>query len=249
MIVGIIPARLQSTRFDNKLLQPLNGKLIIHHVIEHALQLNFLDKIVLATDTESMELINEVSEYNIEYFISDKEVWCGSQRSYHYYLDNYKAEMYVSIPSDEPLIDPFEINKSWKEFRKHPKEYTMYTFYSEFYSTNRLLDVASCKIVGTDKALYFSRNIIPVTKQDEILPLHYYRKHLGIFVFTNKFMRKYGCHAWNKNDYSLASIESLEQNVFLENNIDVGLIKTNHKAYGVDNPQHISELESIYNTI
>ncbi|MFW6002104.1 MAG: cytidylyltransferase domain-containing protein [archaeon] len=239
MNVGIIPVRLQSERFSDKLIQPLLGKPIIQHVIENALNFDFIDKLVIATD--SPNILDYIEKYDLEYFFMGNNVWCGSQRSYYYYLQNPQYDNYISIPADEPMLDPDEINYS---FNEHKPVYPIYTFYSPFYSLERLESLLSCKVIGNDKALYFSRKTIPTSKKE--LPLDVFKKHVGIFVFTNEVFKKHGDKLWSNHEGSYAKIESLEQNIFIENGFDVGLIKTKHKYWGIDLPEHIKEIEELY---
>lgn len=235
MNVGIIPVRLKSERFPNKLVQPLLGKPIIKHVVEHAREFNFIDKLVIATDFPEIE-----GYIDVEVFKMKEKVWCGSQRAYHYYLQNPQYDNYISIPADEPMLDPNEINKSYK----NKSDYPIHTFYSPFYSQDKLEERSSCKIVGNDKALYFSRSVIPSSKGGN-LPLDYFKRHIGIFVFTNEIMQQ-GDKLWSNYKGSCAQTESLEQNIFIENGFDVGLIKTKHKWWGIDLPEHIKEIEEQY---
>ena len=52
MILGVIPARLNSTRFPNKILYPLNGKPIIEHVFHRSKKSSLLEDIIVAVDSE-----------------------------------------------------------------------------------------------------------------------------------------------------------------------------------------------------
>ena len=52
MNLGIIPARLNSTRFPRKIIHPLNGKSIIQHVYDNAKQSKYLDQLIIAIDSE-----------------------------------------------------------------------------------------------------------------------------------------------------------------------------------------------------
>ncbi|MEC9050639.1 MAG: 3-deoxy-manno-octulosonate cytidylyltransferase, partial [Candidatus Neomarinimicrobiota bacterium] len=52
MNIGIIPARLASSRFPKKILTILDGKPMIAHVMEKALEAEKLDKVILAIDSE-----------------------------------------------------------------------------------------------------------------------------------------------------------------------------------------------------
>lgn len=233
--VGIIPVRLQSERFPNKLLQPVLGKPILQRVVENALSFDFLDKLVIATEDE---LPDYMKNYDVEIFPIKEKVWCGSQRSHIYYKQNKSFDNYISIPADEPMLDPNEINKS---YHSTVLTYPVYTFYSPFYSKERLNSNQSCKIAGGEKALYFSRNVIPSSKDDK-LSIEY-KKHIGIFIFRNSIMEK---DIWSGYEDSLAQIESLEQNIWIENGVDVGLIKTDHKYCGVDKIEDIENIEKMY---
>ena len=50
--IGIIPARLASTRLPNKPLLDIAGKTLIRRSWEQAMQARLLDKVVVATDDE-----------------------------------------------------------------------------------------------------------------------------------------------------------------------------------------------------
>ena len=52
MILGVIPARLNSTRFPSKVIFPIKGKPIIEYVYEKALQSKLLNKVIVAVDSE-----------------------------------------------------------------------------------------------------------------------------------------------------------------------------------------------------
>jgi 3-deoxy-manno-octulosonate cytidylyltransferase (CMP-KDO synthetase) len=62
-VVGVIPARFQSSRFPGKPLAKIHGKEMILWVIEGAQKSKLLDKIMVATDDERI------------FFVGSK-VWC-----------------------------------------------------------------------------------------------------------------------------------------------------------------------------
>ena len=55
----IIPARLKSTRFPNKLIKVFNGKSIIEHVALRAKKLNY-DSLLIATDSLKIKKIDDL---------------------------------------------------------------------------------------------------------------------------------------------------------------------------------------------
>jgi 3-deoxy-manno-octulosonate cytidylyltransferase (CMP-KDO synthetase) len=242
-IATIIPARLKSKRFPNKLLAKFNGKSILQNVIDYTKQFNFPNNnIILAT--EDQELIEIGLENGLEIFKTSAR--CGSEKAYNYYKYDDTYNYYLTVPADEPCINPNEINKTL-DFENH-EWLDITTFYTKFYEFNDVYSDLSCKIITNQKdyALYFSRSIIPYLKSYPLgteVPLCDYKKHVGIFVFSNNFFHLYGDKLWDDRVSKLADIESLEQNRFLDLEFRVRLLEIKHKGFGVDMPFQISVLE------
>ncbi|MCX5709888.1 MAG: 3-deoxy-manno-octulosonate cytidylyltransferase, partial [Candidatus Omnitrophica bacterium] len=51
-VIGVIPARYSSTRFEGKVLADLGGKPMIQHVWEKAKEAKILDDLIIACDEE-----------------------------------------------------------------------------------------------------------------------------------------------------------------------------------------------------
>ncbi|MCX5710359.1 MAG: NTP transferase domain-containing protein, partial [Candidatus Omnitrophica bacterium] len=51
-VIGVIPARYSSTRFEGKVLADIGGKPMIQHVWERAKQVKILDDLIIACDEE-----------------------------------------------------------------------------------------------------------------------------------------------------------------------------------------------------
>jgi len=236
--VGVIPARLKSKRFPNKLFAEFLGKPILHHVISNALKLDFLNKIVVATDSEDIIDYVETNFIGVD-AINVGKASCGSERSYLYYLSNKDFDYYISIPSDEPCIDPDEVNKvvSKFDFARH----VISSFYSSFYSVDDLISLFSCKIViYNNRMIYNSRAVVPIKRSGEGLKLEEYNKHVGIFIFPRDLFAVNGPSIWSKN----SDIESLEQNRFIESSIPVMMYKIKHIGFGIDSSEQIGLLEN-----
>ena len=228
--VAIIPARLTSRRFPNKLINKLNEKRIIDHVIENTRKIDFVDAIIIGSDDEEFaKSLCDKYRFLNGYHISN-DVTCGSHRAYKFYLDEPDYDFYFSIPADEPCIDPNEFNKV---FNRQTKFYTdeVITFYTRFYCIEDLVSPLSCKIVANDEniMIYNSRNVVPVDKDGSYLPLIDYKKHVGIFCFSNEVFYNYG-DLW---EYT-TDIESLEQNRFMQGSFNVRLIEMKHNGFGID---------------
>jgi len=260
-VCGVIPARLESQRFPNKLMAEINKIKIIDRVIINALKLNFIDDLFLATDSKKLVdyCHNNYPKLKI-HTMYNTQVSCGSERIKYVSLYHQDYDYYVSIPADEPLLDSTEINLAFNKYynsndscQKIINETYIRTFYSDFKSIERLESLNSCKIVSSNKyftfknqkyleefALYFSRNIVPYSKNG-MLSIENYKKHIGIFIFPKEILLSNNIWKHSRN----AENESLEQNMFIENEIKVGLIKINHNYYGVDKKEDIKNLEKL----
>ena len=241
--IGIIPARLESTRFPNKIFEKLDGIPILQRVILNVLQSGVVEYLVVATD--SKEVVNFCQDLGVETIYNTDPVLCGSQRTRHVYVAYPDYRWYVTFPADEALILPQTIKDMWTQHENTIPTVDEYirTCYSPFYSKERMLSHKSCKIIDHDGyATYFSRSPIPYTKNG-LAPLEEYKKHVGIFIFENDLFRHYDAKIWQPG--RLGRLEGLEQQAFLDNNLKVRLLKINHKYYGVDTPEDIRELERI----
>ena len=71
LAIAIIQARMSSTRLPGKVLLPLKGKPIIHHIIDRAKSCKNVGKVVVATSIENSDspLVKYCQENNIEYYI------------------------------------------------------------------------------------------------------------------------------------------------------------------------------------
>ncbi len=241
----IIPVRLDSERFPNKLLTEYNGLPIIQHVIKTAINIRFhlsnVD-IFIATNNYNSVISEITKKFNINYFIMNGEVSCGSERVKYVYQSHPSYNYYISLPADEPSMFSGELTKSINNIISY-KNNALYTLYTQFYCQEDLEDVRSCKLIidTGDNVIYTSRAIIPASKSGDLHDLSIYKKHLGVFVFPNKLLKKKHMVIWSKE--SLSSLEGLEQNMFINRDFTFKAIKTNHIGFGIDSPDQIKKLE------
>ncbi len=243
-VAVIIPARFESSRFPGKLLQNINGKPMLWWTIDCVQKLNFIDKIVVAaSDNKIIEYVKDFPGLKTELFESAS---CGTEKTYRYFTEHRDFDYYISIPADEPALNPREVNRIWPIVRERLAHNEIATLYSKFHYEEDLGNHLTCKIVAdkNDNAMYFSRNIIPATKSGKLLPLESYKKHVGVFVFPGKFFKEGGGPTlWWGWDSFTADTEGLEQNRFLEAGATVKLFEINHPGLSIDSPEQIKQLE------
>jgi len=238
MIIGIIPARLQSERFPNKLFAIINGIPILERVINNIVDANIVDKLIVTTD--SKEIVDFCNKLGQESFFMTDEVSCGSERVKYIYKAFPNYDWYISFPADEPMLDSNELKKMWQKYIKEGDPTAITTCWSKFYDEERIELNRTCKIVSNNNnVLYFSRAPIPFSKNG-LLSIENYKKHIGIFIFHNDLLKQ-DRDIWNGE---LAKKEGLEQIAFLENNIKVNLLEIKHLYHSVDIPEDIISIEN-----
>jgi spore coat polysaccharide biosynthesis protein SpsF (cytidylyltransferase family) len=96
--LGIIQARLGSSRFPNKILAGLDGKAILQHVIERARQATTLDNLIIATDRESSRVLEPWCQLH-----GIKCLWVDDERASDDVLYRF-AELCRSLPGSRVIV-------------------------------------------------------------------------------------------------------------------------------------------------
>src|ERR1700761_3484080 len=104
--LGVIPARLASTRLPRKLLLEIAGKPLLAWVVEAARACPQLDKVLVAADSE--EIIALCHQNNWPCELTSPDLPSGSDRV-HAVAQLHDADLYVNIQGDEPFLRPDHI--------------------------------------------------------------------------------------------------------------------------------------------
>src|SRR5579864_9041606 len=105
-VVGIIPARYDSTRFPGKPLAQIAGKTLIQHVVERCQAARSLSEVIVATDDTR---IWEVAQNFCRAEMTAPEHPSGSDRIAEV-AARCQCDAVVNIQGDEPLIEPAVID-------------------------------------------------------------------------------------------------------------------------------------------
>jgi len=235
----IIPARLNSSRFENKILVDILG---IPMVIRTAQAVQSLDDVVIATD--SQEVIELAKEYGIEAVLTSTKHQSGTDRinEASNILNLKDDDIVINVQADEPFIEP-EVVKSVIDKVKELKdrEFTMVSCYKEI-SSNLADDPNHVKVVCDDSgdAIYFSRAKIPYHRD------HYdetkYKGHLGIYGFTKKSLN-YFC---SLSSTYLEESEKLEQLRAIANSLPINMVEVSSKSFGIDTKEDLENALRIF---
>src|SRR5690554_4250352 len=107
--VGMIPARLESTRLPRKLLLSDTGKPLIQYTWEAACRATELDEVLVATDSEEIAAV--VRGFGGRAVMtgdhpSGTDRIAAAARAAH-----LSADLVVNLQGDEPELDPAQIDE------------------------------------------------------------------------------------------------------------------------------------------
>ncbi len=227
MILGVIPARLNSTRFPNKIIFPLNGKPIIEHVYEKAIQSKLLSKVVVAIDSETTK--ESINCLNIV-MTSDKHQ-SGTDRVAEV-SENYDCDIVINIQGDEPGIDPDLIDKLITLF-DDPKVEMASVASTDLHQHDFTNDnVVKVNLDNENNAISFVRN--------NMEPEQIYYRHIGIYAYRKKTLNFFTSLDQSENEKK----HSLEQLRALDNNIAIKLLISDFNHRSIDTKEDLKNYEN-----
>lgn len=234
--VGIIPARLGSTRLSRKVLREIHGQILIEVVYRRARQSPLLDELWVATDSE--EVVEACDERKIPALMTSQKHLSGTDRIWEV-MTKKPAEIYVNIQGDEPLVRAEHLEALLKPFAsgKDVQVATLKTKISREAASNP--NVVKVVTDSAGRALYFSRSLIPFDRDgSSTLPIY---KHLGFYAYTGAALETFHKLPPSK----LEQTEKLEQLRFLENGIPIFVSETPFDTMGVDTEEDLQRAAAL----
>ena len=225
----IIPARMASNRFPNKILADING---LPMVIATATRVKELDRIVIATD--SKEVVDLANKYGYEAVITGRHHQSGTDRinEASLNLDIDENEVIVNVQADEPFIEPEVVQsvinrvKNSDCFMASCYKLIDKTFADDPNHVKVIIDV-------NENAIYFSRSKIPYDREEHLE----YFGHLGIYGFTKKSLKKF-CKL---SPAPLENIEKLEQLRAIYHGEKIAMVRVKSKSFGIDTKEDLEK--------
>jgi len=239
-ILGIIPARYNSSRFPGKPLTDIAGKSMIQRVYEQAKKCELLSSVFVATDDD--RIFESVMEFGGQVKMTTEHN-SGTERC-NELAQNLEDEfdVVVNIQGDEPFINPEQILQVAKLF-EHEKT-AIATLAKQIKTADELLDENTVKVVSDENnfALNFSRFPIPEPKSfdaEKWFVINKFYKHIGIYGYRAKVLQEICKLQPTKNEIS----EKLEQLRWLDNNYKIKVGITTLESQSVDVPKDIENLK------
>src|SRR6202041_2949063 len=226
-------------RFPGKPLAEIAGKPMIQHVFERAKGSQYATRILVATEDERIKVA--VEKAGGEAILTRADHRTGTDRVAEV-ARHVRAEIYINVQGDEPLIDPSTIDGVAAALLED-ESVQLCTPCSAITQKNDIMDPNVVKVVldFDGNGLYFSRAPIPWVR-DRSGPVHArHLKHLGLYAFRRAALLEFA--TFPQGD--LERIEQLEQLRWLENGYPIRVAETEHDSVSVDVPEDVARVEAL----
>ncbi len=236
-ILGIIPARYNSSRFPGKPLIDLKGKSMIQRVYEGALKSELLTDVIVATDDQ--RIVEEVERFGGKVMLTKAEHPSGTDRCGEV-AAQFDADVVINIQGDEPLVDFRQLNTLASAFEDPAVEIA--TLGIRDISMEDILNPNRIKVVVNHKneALYFSRSAIPNFANAKGDPLESYPflRHIGLYAYRSQTLKE----LISLDPTALEQVESLEQLRWLYHGYTIQVVLTDIETPNIDVPEDVEKV-------
>jgi 3-deoxy-manno-octulosonate cytidylyltransferase (CMP-KDO synthetase) len=238
-ILGIIPARYESSRFPGKPLLDIAGKSMIQRVYEQCLKSSKLDKVVVATDDQ--RILDHLKTFGAEGVMTSVKHASGTDRCGEVAEKFPEFDILINIQGDEPMIDPLQIDLLCSCFED--SNTCIATLVKRIYTNEELFNENTPKVIlnKNQQAVYFSRATIPFLRGKENsnwLIEHTFYKHIGIYAFISQTLKE----ITKLSVSSLETAEGLEQLRWIENGYSIQTAITDIESQAIDTPEDLIKL-------
>jgi len=242
-IIGIIPARLASSRFPRKPLAQILEMPMIGHVFFRSKMSRLLDGVYVATcDQEIAEYVRSIGgpavlTADTHERATDRtaEAVMTIER-----MTSSRCDIVVMIQGDEPMVMPEMIDQAVSTLLED-ETIVVANLMSKIQSRAEQDDINEVKVVVDQRqfALYFSREPIPSWKKGaEAVPMY---KQVCIIPFRRDFLMHFAALP----PTPLEIVESIDMLRVLEHGERVKMVETKYSTFSVDTEEDRRRVEDL----
>ena len=240
-LLGVIPARLGSTRLPNKPLQLLAGEPLVTRVVSRVRQLGVVEELVVATD--SPMVVEVVARTGAKAVLTRADHPSGSDRVAEVAaLSEYREfDVIVNLQGDEPFLSAAALAGAVARVREGDDVGTA----AAPLDAAQAAEPSRVKVVtdARGRALYFSRAAIPFRRDAQESAEGLYWQHVGLYAWTRRALER-----WAELPPTRAEMaEKLEQLRAIEAGLTIGVARLTEPAMpGIDTPEDLRRAEGIW---
>ena len=245
-VVAVIPARLGSTRFPQKVIADRTGRPLVQHVVDRVRGCRYVSEVIVATDSRTVA--DALAPFGTTVVMTGDAHESGTDRIAEV-MRGRTESVVVNVQGDEPEIDPAAVDAVVACLAASGAE--MATAVTPFPADCDPADPSRVKAVvawdgpesngagRTGRAVYFSRAPVPHRRSGggaagaEPIDGPAYHLHLGLYAYGRAFLLRFA--AWPPSP--LERTEKLEQLRAVEHGIPIAVVNVDHPAGGIDTPE------------
>lgn len=239
-IIGVIPARYESSRFPGKPLADICGKPMIWWVYKQCMLVDDFDEVIVATD--DMRIMKACQEFGIKVTMTSSEHRTGTDRIGEV-AEKIPADLYVNIQGDEPLLEPKNIKKAIAPFYDDP-DLQITNLMTRIHNP---VDIYNCTVPkvlvnNENEAVYLTRSPAPYPKGR--IDFNCY-KQVCVYGFKPQALEFFCKYGKQFGKARLESIEDIEILRFIENGYKVKYIEVDSQTVAVDTINDLKKVNEI----
>ena len=239
-VSALIPARLNSTRLEKKLIKNLNGIPVIVRTYQNICSTKLFDEVVVVTD--SYEIINVLKEFDVKFLKSKEDHNTGTDRIAEF-SKKFKSDIIINVQGDEPFVLKEDLLKIINAFKNDiENKINVISLMTKLISIEEINNPNNVKVVvdKNNNSLLFSRSIIPFQRVENNIN---YFKHIGIYAFRNSFLNKF--KKFKQTNLELA--EMIEALRIIEHGYNIHMIEIDHEQISIDTIDDLNKAKSMLN--
>lgn len=238
--IGIIPARMASTRFPGKPLADIHGMPMLGHVYHRAKLCNDLDEVFIATCDDA--ICNYAKSINAPCIMTANTHERATDRTAEALqkIENTvknKMDIVVMIQGDEPMILPDMITRALQPFADDPS-LNVVNLMAPLRTEKDFEDPNEVKVVVDKRgyAVYFSREPIPSRKKG-VSQVPMYRQ-LCVISFRRDYLQIFN----ELPQTPLEIIESVDMLRIIEHGEKIKIVPVEKYSHSVDTPADLKKV-------
>jgi len=235
-VIGVIPCRYKSSRFQGKPIAMICGKPMLWHVWNQAKKTKYVDKLIVATDDN--RIYDVCYQYGIEPIMTSEDHKTGTDRVAEV-AERIDGDVFVNIQGDEPMIDPSGIDVVVAEIINNDEE-SIANAFALIEDKSDLINGNVVKVItsNTNYAIAYSRSPIPYPKESNPI----YKRQIGLYAIKRESILEFP--SLNRGYLELS--EGIEMLRYLENGYKIKMVEvSDNNSIPVDVPDDVMRVESL----
>ena len=239
-VSALIPARLNSTRLEKKLIKNLDGIPVIVRTYQNICSTKLFNEVVVVTDSD--EIINILKEFDVKFLKSKEDHNTGTDRIAEF-SKKFKSDIIINVQGDEPFVLKEDLSKIINTFKNDiENKINVISLMTKLISVEEINNPNNVKVVvdKNNNSLMFSRAIIPYKRVENNVN---YFKHIGIYAFRNSFLNKFK----KFKQTNLELTEMIEALRIIEHGYNIHMIEIDHEQISIDTIDDFNKAKSMLN--